>query len=546
MVANMSDAEIWSLRRGGHDLHKVYAAYAAATRHRGQPTVVLAKTIKGYGMGEEAGEGQNITHQQKEMGERALRAFRDKLNIPISDEDIDEAPFYRPPDDSPEIVYLKKRREELGGFLPSRSSAAQSIPAPSLEAFQVLLKGTRQGKEMSTTMAFVRTLAILLRDKKIRKHLVPIISDEGRTFGMEGLFKQIGIYSPVGQLYEPVDREHLMYYREAHDGQLLQEGISEAGGIASWMAAGSSYANHGIHMIPFFIFYSMFGFQRIGDFIWAAGDMQCRGFLIGGTSGRTTLNGEGLQHQDGHSHMAAANVPNCISYDPTFGYELAVIVQDGLRRMYQEDENIFYYITTMNENYAHPAMPEGVEDDIRKGLYLLRPGPEKARKDTPFVQLLGSGTILNEVLAAAEMLEQDHGVLSDVWSATSLTELRREAADLARWNRLHPEDPPRQSHVEKRLAKRGGPLVAATDYVSAYADQIRAFVPEPFVVLGTDGYGRSDTRSRLRSFFEVDRYHITVAALKALSDSGTLPASTVTMAIKEYGIDPEKPNPLRM
>jgi pyruvate dehydrogenase E1 component len=539
MVANMTDEDIWRLNRGGHDPHKIYAACAAAAKHKGQPTVILAKTVKGYGMGE-AGEGQNITHQQKKMGEKALRAFRDRFNIPISDDEIAGAPFYRPPEDSAEIHYLKERRQALGGYLPSRRPQAEALRIPDLSALNLLLQGT-EGREMSTTMAFVRLLAVLIRDKQIGRYLVPIVPDEARTFGMEGLFRQLGIYSSVGQLYEPVDADQLMYYREDKRGQILEEGINEAGALASWIAAATSYSTHAINMIPFYIFYSMFGFQRTGDLAWAAGDIQARGFLIGGTSGRTTLAGEGLQHDDGHSHVLSSTVPNCVSYDPTYGYELAVIIHDGLRRMYQNQESVFYYITVMNENYSHPAMPAGTEEGILKGMYLLREGdPGDLR-----VQLLGSGSILREVIGGADLLREDFGVAADVWSVTSFTELRRNGLDVQRWNLLHPEEKPRVSHVEQCLRERSGPVIAATDYMKIFADQIRPFVPGRYAVLGTDGFGRSDTRKALRSFFEVDRHFVALAALKALADEGRVPAARVSEAMRKYAIDPDRPNPAR-
>ncbi len=536
MVASMTDEDIWRLNRGGHDPHKIYAAYYEAVRHTGQPTVILAKTIKGYGMGE-AGEGQNFTHQQKKMGEEALKQFRDRFHIPLSDEELIAMPFYRPPEDSPERRYLKERRAALGGFLPARKREAMPLEVPDLAVFNPLLKGS-EGRELSTTMAFVRMLTALMRDKDVGPRCVPIVSDEARTFGMEALFRQVGIYSSVGQLYQPVDHDQLLYYREDKRGQVLQEGITEAGALASWIAAGTSYTNHGVPMIPFFVFYSMFGFQRIGDLIWAAGDMQARGFLLGGTSGRTTLAGEGLQHQDGHSHLMAATVPNCISYDPTYAYELAVILHRGLVRMLEEQESVFYYITLTNENYAHPPRPEGVDDGILKGMYLVRDGGAGAK-----LRLLGSGAILNEVIAAAEQLDRDFGIAADVFSVTSFTELRREGLAAERWNGLHPDSPPRRSYVESCLAGRSGPVVAATDYLRSYADQIRAFVPGRYVVLGTDGFGRSDTRERLRRFFEVDRDYITVAALKVLADEGHVPRDVVSQAIEKYGIDPERPDP---
>ncbi len=538
MVSNMTDEDIWRLNRGGHDPHKVYAAYAEAVLTVDQPTVILAKTVKGYGMGE-AGEGQNITHQQKKMGEEAIKAFRDRFNIPI--EDISDTPFYRPPDDSEEIKYLHERRKALGGYLPVRIANAKSLEIPSLDHFEALLEGTGE-REISTTMSFVRMLTTLTKDKKIGKYVVPIVPDEARTFGMEGLFRQLGIYSSRGQLYEPQDADQLMYYREVLNGQILEEGINEAGAISSWIAAGTAYANHGINMIPFYIFYSMFGFQRVGDLAWAAGDIQARGFLMGGTAGRTTLAGEGLQHDDGHSHLFSCNIPNCVSYDPTFAYELAVIIREGLRRMYEEQESIFYYITVMNENYAHPPLPEGAEPGIIKGLYLFK---ERAvAKDRPHVQLMGSGTILREVIAAGDLLEQDFGVDADVWSAPSFTELRRDGLAAERWNRLHPEEAPRPSYVAQCLEGRQGPVVAASDYVKLFADQIRPLVDRHYVALGTDGYGRSDVRAKLRRFFEVDRFHVAVAALKALADEGVVPAARVSEAIRKYEINPDAPDPI--
>ncbi|HYG87776.1 MAG TPA: pyruvate dehydrogenase (acetyl-transferring), homodimeric type [Azospirillum sp.] len=550
MVAGFSDERIWNLNRGGHDPQKIYAAYAAAVKHQGQPTVILAKTIKGYGMGE-AGEGQNITHQQKKMGEATLKEFRDRFSLPISDEQLKEIPFLRFPDGSQEWEYLRARRAALGGSLLARRRRSQSLDVPPLSAFDAQLKGT-QGREISTTMAFVRVLNTLLRDKAIGKRIVPIVPDESRTFGMEGMFRQFGIFSQVGQLYRPEDANQLMYYREDKTGQILQEGINEPGAMSSWIAAGTSYSNNDVPMIPFYIYYSMFGFQRVGDLAWAAGDQRTRGFLIGGTAGRTTLNGEGLQHEDGHSHLISATIPNCVSYDPTFAYEVAVVVQDGLRRMVQEQEDVFYYITVMNENYEHPAMPEGVEVDIIKGMYLFRegqakPGKSRSRKSARLgVQLLGSGTILREVIAAADLLEADFGVAADVWSVPSFTELRREAIEVERWNLLHPTETPRKSHVEACLGDRDGPVIAATDYMRLFADQIRTWVPRRYRVLGTDGYGRSDYRKKLRHFFEVDRHWVTVAALKALAEEGAIETSVVADAIRKYGLDPEKPNPARV
>ena len=543
MVSNLSDEDIWRLNRGGHDPHKVYAAYAEAVKHTGEPTVILAKTVKGYGMGE-AGEGQNITHQQKKMGEDALKAFRDRFNIPISDDRIADAPFYRPPEDSPEITYMRERRERLGGYLPQRRRKAAPQAIPDLSAFDALLKGSGE-REMSTTMAFVRILTALTRDRNVGRFIVPIVPDEARTFGMEGLFRQLGIYSDKGQLYVPQDADQLMFYREARDGQILEEGITEAGATSSWIAAATAYSSHGLNMIPFYIFYSMFGFQRVGDLAWAAGDMQARGFLVGGTAGRTTLAGEGLQHDDGHSHVFSSAIPNCVSYDPTFAFELAVIVHHGLKRMFSEQENVFYYLTVMNENYPHPALPAGSEEGILKGMYLLKAdeSPGRGAKERSKVQLLGCGTILREVIAAAELLEEDFSVGADVWSATSFTELRRDGMAVERWNRLHPTEPPRRSFVEQCLGSRTGPVVAASDYMRLFADQIRPWVDRRFVTLGADGFGRSDMRSRLRRFFEVDRFHVAIAALKALADDGEIGSQVVAGAIERYGIDPDLPHP---
>jgi pyruvate dehydrogenase E1 component len=540
MVSNMSDDDIWRLNRGGHDPHKVYAAYAAAMKHTGQPTVILAKTVKGYGMGE-AGEGQNITHQQKKMGTASIRAFRDRFSVPIPDDHLEEVPFYKPAEDSPEMKYLRERIAAMGGSLPSRKRKVEPLEVPALSAFEAQLKSS-EDREFSTTMAFVRILNTIIRDKKIGKRVVPIVPDESRTFGMEGMFRQLGIYSHVGQLYTPQDADQLMFYKEDKGGQILQEGINEAGAMSSWIAAATSYANNAQMMIPFYIFYSMFGFQRIGDLAWAAGDLRARGFLLGGTAGRTTLNGEGLQHEDGHSHILASTIPNCVTYDPTFAYEVAVIIQDGMRRMYQEQEDVFYYITVMNENYTHPAMPAGAEQGILKGMYLLQEG--KAKKNQPKVQLLGSGTILREVIAGAELLEKDFGIAADIWSVTSFNELRRDGLDAQRWNLLHPEAEPRLSHIESCLNDRSGPIIAATDYMKIFADQVRAFLPRRnFTALGTDGFGRSDTRRKLRQFFEVDRRYVAVAAMKALADEEKLPQKTVSDAIVKYGIDPDKPNP---
>ena len=538
MVADMSDEDIWRLNRGGHDPHKVYAAYAEAVEYTGRPTVILAKTVKGYGMGE-AGEGQNITHSQKKMGEDALKAFRDRFNIPISDDDIAEAPFYKFPEDSVEMEYMRQSREKLGGYMPVRSDTAEPLVIPGLEIFDALLKDSGD-REISTTMAFVRMLSTLARDKNIGNNIVPIVPDEARTFGMEGMFRQLGIYSFKGQLYKPMDSDQVMYYREDVDGQILEEGINEAGAMSSWIAAGSAYSAHGVSMIPFYIFYSMFGFQRIGDLAWAAGDMQVRGFLMGGTAGRTTLAGEGLQHQDGHSLIVAGTIPNCVSYDPTYAYELAVIIHSGLKRMYQLKENIFYYISVMNENYTQPALPKDSEEGIIKGIYCLQEGVERGLK----VQLMGSGTILREVIAAADLLKKDFKINADVWSVTSVNELSREARSCARWNQLHPTKRARRSYLETQLHGRKGPVVIATDYIRAYTEQLREYITPRYVTLGTDGFGRSDTRDNLRVFFEVNRYYVVLAALKALSDDGEIETKVVQQAIKKYGIDPEKPNPI--
>ena len=540
MVADMSDEEIWRLKRGGHDPQKVFAAYAAAVKHTDQPTVILAKTVKGYGMGE-AGEGQNITHQQKKMGEESLQQFRDRFNIPIAEDRVEELPFYKPAEDSATMRYLHERRQAQGGYVPSRTLEAPPLAIPELSTFNVVLEGSGE-REVSTTMAFVRLLMSLTRDKKIKEYIVPIVADEARTFGMEGMFRQVGIYSHSGQLYTPEDADQLAYYREEKHGQILQEGISEAGSLSSWIAAGTAHTNHGIHMVPFFIFYSMFGFQRVGDLIWAAGDIGAKGFLMGATSGRTTLNGEGLQHQDGHSHLLSSTVPNCRSYDPTFGYELAVLVWDGLQKMYADGENAFYYITLLNENYHHPPMPKGVEEGICKGMYLLQPGA-KGKAEAARVQLLGSGSILREVMAAAQLLQQDFGVVADVWSVPSFTELRRDGIEVERWNRLHPTAKPKHSYVEECLGTGKSPVVASTDYMRSFADQIRPFVPGRYVTLGTDGFGRSDTRAKLRRFFEVDRHHVAVAALQALAEEGTIPAKQVADAIEKYGLDMEAPPP---
>ncbi|MES2580655.1 MAG: pyruvate dehydrogenase (acetyl-transferring), homodimeric type [Pseudomonadota bacterium] len=537
MVAAMSDQDIWRLNRGGHDPHKVYAAYHSAVNHKGQPTVILAKTVKGYGMGD-AGEGQNTTHQQKSMDIESLKKFRDRFDLPITDEQVENLSFYKPAEDSPEVKYMAERRAAMGGFVPQRRRKGNELTVPALSAFENMLTATGE-REISTTMAFVRILSTLLRDKTLGKFVVPIVPDEARTFGMEGMFRQLGIYSHLGQLYEPMDSDQVMYYKESKDGQILEEGINEAGSFSSWIAAATSYSVTGVQMIPFYIFYSMFGFQRIGDLAWAAGDSRARGFLLGATAGRTTLNGEGLQHEDGHSHLMSATIPNCISYDPTFAYELAVIIQEGLRRMVQNQEDVYYYITLMNENYSHPALPAGAEQGILKGLYSFSKSKAKGEK----VQLMGSGVILREVIAAAELLEKDWDVSADVWSATSFTELRREGLDCERWNMLNPEKPQRLNYVAECLKDAKGPVIASTDYMKSFAEQIQRFVPNKFVALGTDGYGRSDSREALRDFFEVDARYITVAALKALSDEGKLPAAKVAEAVKKYKLDANKPNP---
>jgi pyruvate dehydrogenase E1 component len=538
MVSNMSDEDIWRLNRGGHDPHKIYAAYHSAVSHTGQPTVILAKTVKGYGMGG-SGEAINITHSQKKMKIDDLKSFRDRFQVPISDKEVEQMSFYRPPDDAPEFEYLKQCRTALGGHLPARRTKGDSLDIPALTIFERLLQETGE-REISTTQALVQAMTLLCKDKNIGQRIVPIVPDEARTFGMEGMFRQIGIYAHEGQKYEPVDRDQLMYYKENQSGQLLEEGITEDGAMSSWIASATAYSNSGIQMIPFYIFYSMFGFQRIGDLVWAAGDMQARGFLIGATSGRTTLNGEGLQHEDGHSQIMAGNVPNCVSYDPTFSHELMVIIQNGMERMFKKQENVFYYITTMNENYSHPGLSKGQEKNIVKGMYLL----QKGKKGKTRVQLLGSGSILREAIAAADLLSADFKVEADIWSCTSFNQLKRDGDDVSRWNMLHPDKKPKMSYVEKCLLDTDGPVVAATDYVKLFADQIRAYVPRSYSVLGTDGFGRSDTRQALRKHFEVDRYYIAVAALNALMEDGSVSVKTVNAAIKKYGIDPNKNNPL--
>ncbi|MDF3867990.1 pyruvate dehydrogenase (acetyl-transferring), homodimeric type [Pseudomonas denitrificans (nom. rej.)] len=539
MVKDLSDEEIWKLNRGGHDPYKVYAAYHQAVNHKGQPTVILAKTIKGYGTG--SGEAKNIAHNVKKVDVESLKSFRDKFDIPIKDADLENLPFYRPEEGSAEAKYLANRRAALGGVMPVRREKSFQVPVPPLETLKAMLDGSGD-REISTTMAFVRIISQLVKDKELGPRIVPIVPDEARTFGMEGMFRQLGIYSSVGQLYEPVDKDQVMFYREDKRGQILEEGINEAGAMSSWIAAGTSYSTHNQPMLPFYIFYSMFGFQRIGDLAWAAGDSRAHGFLIGGTAGRTTLNGEGLQHEDGHSHLLAATIPNCRTYDPTYAYELAVIIREGSRQMIEEQQDIFYYITVMNENYVQPAMPKGAEEGIIKGMYLL----DEDKKDAAHhVQLLGSGTILREVEAAAKILREDFGIGADVWSVPSFNELRRDGLAIERWNRLHPGQKPKQSYVEECLAGRKGPVIASTDYMKLYAEQIRQWVPsKEFKVLGTDGFGRSDSRRKLRDFFEVDRHWVVLAALEALADRGDIEPKVVAEAIAKFGINPEKRNPL--
>jgi len=547
-VEHLSDEEIMQLNRGGHDPFKVYAAYKQAVDCTDRPTVILAKTIKGYAFG--SAQGANATHSTKKLSLDELKVFRDRFGIPIADDKLEDVPYYKPEENSPEMEYLRRMRGKLGGTLPARRAKSEPIKAPELKAFDNQLKGTGD-REVSTTMAFVRLLSTLVKDKEIGHRIVPIVPDEARTFGMEGLFRQIGIYSAKGQLYDPADSGQVMYYREDVKGQLLEEGINEAGSMSSWLSAATSYSVHNYPLIPFYIYYSMFGFQRVGDLCWAAGDLQARGFLLGATAGRTTLNGEGLQHQDGHSHLMAGTIPNCISYDPTYSYELAVIIQDGIRRMYQEDESIWYYITTMNENYQHPDMPEGAEEGILKGMYLLEDGDSKdykvsagKGKKASRVRLLGSGTILREVREAAQILRKDYKVAVDVWSATSINELARDGWAVDRWNMLHPEDKPKVSYVEQCLSEKDGPVIAATDYMKLYSDQIRAFVPAPYKVLGTDGFGRSDSREKLRHFFEVNASYIVVASLNELAKAGSIEKKVVSQAIKKFNLDPEKLNPV--
>ena len=537
MVSAMSDSDIWRLNRGGHDPHKVYAAYAAATSHKGQPSVILAKTVKGYGMGD-AGEGHNVSHQQKSMDIESLKKFRSRFDLPISDKEVEELKFYKPDPDSPEMTYMRERREALGGSLPQRRTKGNQLTVPKLDSFSNLLTTTGERK-ISTTMAFVRMLTTMVKDKEIGKYIVPIVPDEARTFGMEGMFRQLGIYSSVGQLYEPQDADQVMFYKEQKDGQILEEGINEAGSFSSWIASGTSYSTTGIQTIPFYIFYSMFGFQRIGDLAWAAGDSRTRGFLLGATAGRTTLNGEGLQHEDGHSHLLSATIPNCVSYDPCFSYELAVIIQHGLHRMVEQQEDVYYYITLMNENYSHPDMPKDIEQQIIKGMYLIQNTTLKSKQK---VQLMGSGVILREALEAATLLEADWNIAADVWSVTSFTEVRRNALEVERHNMLNPLDP-KKSFIQEQITDSESPIIASTDYMKSFADQVSNFIPNHFVSLGTDGYGRSDSREALRSFFEVDRYYIVIAALKALSDQNKIDVSMVADAIKKYNIDHTKTNP---
>ena len=544
LVANMSDDDIWRLTRGGHDPHKIYAGFKTAQEHKGQPTVLLVKTVKGYGMGK-SGEARNTAHQTKKLDDDAIREMRDRFGIPVSDAQLHDVPFFKPADDSLEMIYLQERRKQLGGYLPQRRRKADdSLPVPPLSTFQAVLDPTAEGREISTTQAYVRMLTILLRDATLGNRVVPILVDEARTFGMEGLFRQIGIFSQQGQLYEPVDKDQVSYYREDKAGQILQEGINEAGAMSSWIAAATSYSTNNRAMIPFYTFYSMFGLQRIGDLAWAAGDMRARGFLLGGTAGRTTLNGEGLQHEDGHSHVLASTIPNCMPYDPTFAHEVGVILHDGLRRMIGNQEDVFYYITLMNENYSHPGLQPGQEEGILKGLYRLKASTKKSKQR---VQLMGSGTILREVIAAADLLEQDWDIAADIWSAPSFTLLARDGQDAERWNMLNPASTtPRLAYVTQCLAGSEGPVIAATDYMRTYAEQIRAFIPKGrgYKVLGTDGFGRSDTRAKLREFFEVNRYFVTIASLKTLAEAGSIDVAVVTRAIEKYGIDRNKPNPV--
>jgi pyruvate dehydrogenase E1 component len=534
----MSDDDIWRLNRGGHDPHKVYAAYAAAAAHKGQPSIVLAKTVKGYGMGD-AGEGQNITHQQKSMDIESLKTFRSRFDLPISDKEVEDLSFYKPADDSPEIQYMMERRKELGGFLPARRQKSKALKIPDISAFDNVTNSSGE-REISTTMAFVRILSTLVRDKELGKYVVPIVPDEARTFGMEGMFRQLGIYSSMGQLYEPQDSDQVMFYKEQKDGQILEEGINEAGSFSSWIASATSYSNSNIQTIPFYIFYSMFGFQRIGDLAWAAGDSRSRGFLLGATAGRTTLNGEGLQHEDGHSHLLAATIPNCVAYDPCFAFELAVIIQNGLERMVKNQEDIYFYITVMNENYTHPGMPKGIQKGIIDGIYLFS---QSSIKDST-VHLMGSGVILREVIEAANILESEYNIGANVYSVTSFNELRKNALDIERWNRLNPDKDKKVSHIESVIKDKESPIIASTDYMKSFPEQIARFLPNQFVALGTDGYVRSDSRQALRSFFEVDRYYIVVTALTELVNKKKIDSSILMKAIKKYKLDNNKPNPM--
>ena len=538
LVKDLSDDDIMNLNRGGHDPYKVYAAYSQAVEHTGQPTVILAQTVKGYGTGE-AGEANNETHSLKKLDTQSLKQFRDRFNIPLSDKELETVPYYRPSPDSPEMAYMRERRAKLGGYIPRRRSSFDKLETPTIDAFSAQLKGSGK-REISSTMAFVRILSSLVKDKNIGQRIVPIVPDEARTFGMEGMFRQLGIYSSQGQLYTPHDAGGIMYYKEDEKGQILEEGINESGAMSAWLAAATSYSTNNMPLVPFYIFYSMFGFQRVGDLAWAAGDSQARGFLIGATSGRTTLNGEGLQHQDGHSHLMASTIPNCVSYDPTYAFEMAVIIQDGLDRMYKKQENKFYYITAMNENYSHPEMPVGVEQGIIKGIYRL---VENNFKSANRVQLMGSGTILREIEAAVALLNDDWSVAADVWSITSANELRRDGLACQRWNMLHPDETPRVPYITEQLKGTDGPFIAATDYMKLYSDQLRPYVPGRFNVLGTDGFGRSDTRAKLRHFFEVNRYFIVISALSALVDEEKLSPSVINQALKKYGISPDKVDP---
>jgi len=539
LVKDMSDDEIFALQRGGHDPQKVFAAYNTAVNHKGQPTVILAQTVKGYGLGA-GGESNNIAHNVKKLGYDDLKAFRDRFAIPVSDDELKNVPYFRPAPDSPEMKYLQERRAALGGYLPAREPDFESMDVPSLDTFKSLLKSSGE-REISTTMSFVRYLSTLAKDKKVGKQVVPIVPDEARTFGMEGMFRQLGIYSSAGQKYTPHDHDQIMYYKEDTKGQILEEGINEAGAMSAWIATATAYSTYRVPLIPFYVYYSMFGFQRIGDLAWLAGDAQARGFLIGATSGRTTLNGEGLQHQDGHSHLMANTIPNCRTYDPTYGFELAVIISDGLKRMFKDKENMFYYVTTMNENYTHPEMPVGAEEGIVKGIYKLIGGKKGVKKKK--VQLMGAGSILREVEAAAILLRDDWGVESDVWSVTSVNELARDGQRTERWNRLHPEHAAKKAHLTEVLEVADGPYIISTDYVKTYSEQLRPYIPGSYTVLGTDGFGRSDTRAQLRDFFEVDRHYVAVASLKALADEGKIELSVVSDAIKKYGINPEKSDP---